>query len=104
MRRGYSRESYLELVEHVKNIIPNVRLSGDMIAGFCGETEEEFEETMSLIEKVRFGNLFCFAYSMREVRISQCGSLIIFLTMWKLQNSTLAKKYSVKSAYSFICH
>ena len=86
MRRGYSRESYLELVEHVKNIIPNVRLSGDMIAGFCGETDEEFEETMSLIEKVRYGNLFCFAYSMREVRNAQFGNFEIFLTMWKLQN------------------
>ena len=78
MRRGYSRESYLELVEHVKNIIPNVRLSGDMIAGFCGETDEEFEETMSLIEKVRYGNLFCFAYSMREVRTPHCECSTVF--------------------------
>merc|ERR1740129_2690570 len=51
MRRGYTRESYLELVDHVKSIIPEVRFSGDMIAGFCGETDEDFEETLSLIEK-----------------------------------------------------
>ena len=68
MRRGYTRESYLELVDHVRSIIPDVRLSGDMIGGFCGETDEEFEETMSLIEKVKYGNLFCFQYSLREVR------------------------------------
>ena len=50
MRRGYTRESYLELVDHVRSIIPEVRFSGDMIAGFCGETDEDFEETLSLIE------------------------------------------------------
>ena len=54
MRRGYSRESYLELVDHVRSIIPEVRLSGDMIAGFCGETDEDFEETLSLIETVKY--------------------------------------------------
>ena len=67
MRRGYTRESYLELVDHVKSIIPEVRFSGDMIAGFCGETDEDFEETMSLIERVKFGTLFVFPYSLREV-------------------------------------
>ena len=67
MRRGYTRESYLELVDHVKSIIPEVRFSGDMIAGFCGETDEDFEETLSLIEKVKFGTLFVFPYSLREV-------------------------------------
>ena len=71
MRRGYTRESYLELVDHVRNIIPDVRLSGDMIGGFCGETDEEFEETMSLIEKVKYGNLFCFQYSLREVNLKR---------------------------------
>ena len=70
MRRGYTRESYLELVDHVRSIIPEVRFSGDMIAGFCGETDEDFEETLSLIEKVRFGTLFVFPYSLREVVIS----------------------------------
>ena len=67
MRRGYTRESYLELVENVKKIIPNVTLSGDMIAGFCGETDEDFLETLSLMESVRYGHLFTFAYSLREV-------------------------------------
>ena len=69
MRRGYTRESYLELVEHIKEVIPDVRFSGDMIAGFCDETEEEFKQTLSLIETVRYGTLFCYPYSMREVRI-----------------------------------
>lgn len=66
MRRGYTRESYLELVEHVKRTIKNVRLSGDMIAGFCGETEQEFEQTLDLIDTVQYGTLFCYPYSLRE--------------------------------------
>ncbi|XP_030025728.2 mitochondrial tRNA methylthiotransferase CDK5RAP1 [Manduca sexta] len=66
MRRGYTREAYLELVEHVKNTIPGVGLSTDMICGFCGETEEEFQETLSLMELVDYNTAYLFPYSMRE--------------------------------------
>ncbi|XP_028042180.1 CDK5 regulatory subunit-associated protein 1 [Bombyx mandarina] len=66
MRRGYTREAYLELVDHVKSCIPAVGLSTDMICGFCGETEEEFEETLSLMELVDYNTAFLFPYSMRE--------------------------------------
>lgn len=67
MRRGYSREAYLELVTHIRSIIPNVSLSSDFICGFCGETDEEFSDTISLMEKVKYNVAFLFAYSMREV-------------------------------------
>ncbi|XP_013193442.1 CDK5RAP1-like protein [Amyelois transitella] len=66
MRRGYTREAYLELVEHVCRTIPGVGLSTDMICGFCGETEEEFQETLSLMEIVDYNMAFLFPYSMRE--------------------------------------
>ncbi|XP_063625713.1 CDK5RAP1-like protein [Cydia splendana] len=66
MRRGYTREAYLQLVEHVKNTIPGVGLSTDMICGFCGETDEEFEETMTLMQQVDYNIAFLFPYSMRE--------------------------------------
>ncbi|KPJ02482.1 CDK5 regulatory subunit-associated protein 1 [Papilio xuthus] len=66
MRRGYTREAYLELVETVKAKIPAVGLSTDMICGFCGETEEEFQETLSLMEIVDYNIAFLFPYSMRE--------------------------------------
>ncbi|XP_059057780.1 mitochondrial tRNA methylthiotransferase CDK5RAP1 [Achroia grisella] len=66
MRRGYSREAYLDLVGHVKAAIPGVGLSTDMICGFCGETEEEFQETMSLMQLVDYNVAFLFPYSMRE--------------------------------------
>ena len=66
---GYSREAYLNLVERVRQVIPGIALSGDMIAGFCGETDSDFEETLSLIRSVKYTNLFTFAYSLREVNI-----------------------------------
>ncbi|XP_001607691.1 CDK5 regulatory subunit-associated protein 1 [Nasonia vitripennis] len=66
MRRGYSREAYLDLVYHIRNIIPDIAISSDFIAGFCNETEKEFEETLTLIEEVKYTTAFLFAYSMRE--------------------------------------
>jgi MiaB/RimO family radical SAM methylthiotransferase len=65
MRRGYSREAYLELIDFVRSLIPDVAISSDFIAGFCGETEEEHQDTISLMEKVQFDQAFMFAYSMR---------------------------------------
>uniref|UniRef100_A0A182QFG1 CDK5RAP1-like protein n=1 Tax=Anopheles farauti TaxID=69004 RepID=A0A182QFG1_9DIPT len=65
MRRGYSREAYLNLVGEVRTTIPNVTLSSDFICGFCGETEAEFDDTVSLIENVGYHAAFLFAYSMR---------------------------------------
>ncbi|XP_049801240.1 CDK5RAP1-like protein [Schistocerca nitens] len=66
MRRGYSREAYLELVNHVRQMVPGVALSSDFICGFCGETEEEFQETLDLIKRVKYNTAFLFPYSMRE--------------------------------------
>ncbi|KAK6321657.1 hypothetical protein J4Q44_G00086330 [Coregonus suidteri] len=66
MRRGYTREAYLELVDNIKRIIPVVSLSSDFISGFCGETEEDHLQTLSLIREVRYNVGFLFAYSMRK--------------------------------------
>ncbi|XP_071506956.1 mitochondrial tRNA methylthiotransferase CDK5RAP1-like [Diadema antillarum] len=66
MRRGYSREAYIELVDHVRAYIPGVALSSDFIAGFCGETEADHEDTMSLLGLVKYNYAFLFAYSMRQ--------------------------------------
>lgn len=54
MRRNYSREAYIELTDHVRSFLPGVALSSDFIAGFCSETEAEFEDTLSLISRVRY--------------------------------------------------
>lgn len=67
MRRGYTRESYLKLAQHIRNRLPDVTYSSDFIAGFCGETDEEFEDTITLMDTVKYHNAFLFAYSMREV-------------------------------------
>ncbi len=66
MRRGYTRESYLELIDRAREIIPNVAISSDMISGFCGETEEEHRDTITLMEKVQYDQAFMFAYSLRD--------------------------------------
>ena len=66
MNRRYTREHYLELVHQLRARIPNVVLTSDVIVGFPGETQEEFEETMSLIEEVRYDALFTFIFSPRK--------------------------------------
>ncbi|KAI8967901.1 hypothetical protein BDF20DRAFT_897731 [Mycotypha africana] len=66
MRRGYTREAYLELVAEMRKIIPNVWISTDIITGFCGETEEEHRDTVRIMEQVKYDTAFMFAYSMRE--------------------------------------
>mmetsp|Transcript_9702 Transcript_9702/g.22834 ORF Transcript_9702/g.22834 Transcript_9702/m.22834 type:complete len:625 (-) Transcript_9702:1386-3260(-) len=66
MKRGYTREAYFELIDSVQTIIPDVALSSDFIAGFCGETEEEHRDTVSLLEHVQYEQAFLFAYSMRN--------------------------------------
>ena len=65
MNRHYDREKYLEAVNYAKSVMPELVLTSDVIVGFPGETEEEFEETISLIEAVRYDALFTFIFSPR---------------------------------------
>jgi tRNA-2-methylthio-N6-dimethylallyladenosine synthase len=65
MRRGYDRREYLETVGLLRDRVPDLALSSDVIVGYPGETEAEFDETMSLLEAVGFDGLFAFAYSPR---------------------------------------
>ncbi|SES77216.1 tRNA-i(6)A37 thiotransferase enzyme MiaB [Oceanobacillus limi] len=66
MNRKYTREEYLELVRKIKAAIPNVTLTTDIIVGFPNETEEQFEETMTLVEEVGFEAAYTFIYSPRD--------------------------------------
>mmetsp|Transcript_23302 Transcript_23302/g.34203 ORF Transcript_23302/g.34203 Transcript_23302/m.34203 type:complete len:593 (-) Transcript_23302:55-1833(-) len=66
MRRGYTREAYLELVRRARDIIPGVTISSDFISGFCSETPEEHSDTISLLREVQYEQAFMFAYSMRD--------------------------------------
>lgn len=65
MNRHYDRETYLRKVRYAKSVMPGLVLTSDVIVGFPGETEEEFEETLSLIEEVRYDSLFTFVFSPR---------------------------------------
>jgi len=65
MRRTYTREEYLALTERAKELCPGVSLSTDIIAGFCGETEEQHRDTLSLMEEVRYDHAYMFKYSER---------------------------------------
>jgi len=65
MRRRHTREDYLDLVARIRAAIPNVQLSTDMIVGFPGETDADFEETLSLTSAVRYHSMFSFKYSER---------------------------------------
>ena len=65
MNRLHTREEYLELVKNIYEIIPEMALSQDMIAGFCGETEEDHKDTLDLMEQVKYSFGFMFAYSER---------------------------------------
>lgn len=65
MNRHYDRESYLDEVRRLKALIPDIVLTSDIIVGFPGETHDEFEETLSLLEEVRFDSLFTFIFSPR---------------------------------------
>ena len=66
MNRHYDREKYLAAVNYAKSVMPDLVLTSDVIVGFPGETEEEFEETISLIEQVRYDALFTFIFSPRH--------------------------------------
>ena len=66
MNRRYTVEHYLELVESARKWMPDLTITSDIIVGFPGETEEECDETIALLEKVRFDSLFTFIYSRRE--------------------------------------
>ena len=65
MNRGYTREQYLSLVAYARQVIPDISFTSDVIVGFPGETREEFEDTLSLVQEVGFTSLFTFIFSPR---------------------------------------
>ena len=71
MNRQHTREEYIALIDNIRKIIPDCGLSQDMMTGFCGETEEEHQETLSLLEYVKYDFGFMFAYSERPGTLAE---------------------------------
>jgi len=66
MNRGYTQSSYLEKVDHLRRVSPSIAITADVMVGFPGEEEEDFQQTLSLIREVQFDELFSFKYSPRR--------------------------------------
>jgi tRNA-2-methylthio-N6-dimethylallyladenosine synthase len=65
MKRQYTVEQYEKLLARAREIVPGISLAGDFIVGFCGETEEDHERTLALVERTRYKNIYMFKYSQR---------------------------------------
>jgi tRNA-2-methylthio-N6-dimethylallyladenosine synthase len=71
MNRGYSREWYMERINAIKRIVPDCAISTDVITGFCGETEEEHQDTLSLMDWVTYDFAYMFKYSERPKTLAE---------------------------------
>jgi tRNA-2-methylthio-N6-dimethylallyladenosine synthase len=71
MNRGYTREWYLNRIAAIHRILPNATISTDIITGFCGETEEQHQDTLSLIKEVKFSAAFMYKYSERPKTLAE---------------------------------
>lgn len=105
MNRGYTAEQYLELIDTARRIVPDISLAGDMIVGFCGETDEDAEKSLDLMRHARYMNCYMFKYSPRAGTaaarqyiddVPEAAKQVRHARMFALQNSIcLAKNRSM---------
>jgi len=105
MNRGYTRGDYLEKIGALKNARPEIQVTGDMIVGFPGETEDDFLQTLSLMEEVGYADLFSFIFSARPE--TAAARLPDDLTRRDKQNrldrlQTLQRRLTVENSRSFV--
>jgi len=104
MNRGYTRAQYLSLIELVKNRMPDISLTTDIIVGFPSETYEEFCQTLSLVEKVRYDSMYTFVFSPRkgtkayemEDAVPKSEKMKWFSQLLKLQEKIQKEKQKIK--------
>jgi tRNA-2-methylthio-N6-dimethylallyladenosine synthase len=104
MGRIYSREEYLELVRKIKTAIPDVSLTTDIIVGFPNETDEQFEETMTLYEEVGFETAYTYIYSPRDGTPAEkmADNIPMEVKKERLQRlNKLVNDYSLKAMQQF---
>jgi len=102
MNRGYTQESYLEKLAYARSLMPDIVITSDVIVGYPGETEEDFEETLKLIEKADFEAMFTFIYSKRpgtpaanlQDTVTREEKQVRFDRLMKIQNEISEKKHS----------
>jgi len=71
MKRGHTREEYLDKVAIIRELVPDIALSTDLIVGFAGETDDEFDDTLTLVQAVGYDSMFSFKYSPRPYTSAQ---------------------------------
>ena len=71
MNRGYTVEEYIDKIDHLRKLVPHISITSDVIVGFPGETKKDYQETIDMMEKIRFDSLFSFKYSEREGTAAQ---------------------------------
>ena len=96
MKRNYTREEYIEIADQLKRAIPDLKLSTDFIVGFPGEEEEDFEQTLSLIDRIPFSLAYCFKYSPRAGTESALLKEEVALPLKEERISRLLKKVENK--------
>ncbi len=107
MNRGYTREDYLEKITLLRKLMPDIGLSTDIIVGYPGETQEEFQETLSLLTNVRFTNIFSFRYSPRpQTTAAEMEDDVLFEEKKSrlIQVQALQKKIQLEKNQSLIGH
>ena len=109
MNRGYTAEKYLGLIDYARSVMPEIVLTSDVIVGFPGETQAEFEDTLRLVERVGYDALFTFIYSPREGTpaasypdpVSRQEKQVWFDRLLELQNRISAEKHSAYVGRTF---
>lgn len=71
MNRHYTKDQYIELINKIKTKVPNVALTTDIMVGFPGETEEDFLDTLDVLEKVQYDSALCSFYSVRKGAVAE---------------------------------